>query len=193
MSRSKAFDTDTALNAALITFWSQGFASTSIQNLTETTGLGRGSLYNFYPSKQALFRAALLRYDEVWTTPQVAMLAGDEPLRERIATLLMDVIANETGTAPQQPRGCFAVNTALELANHDEEIRELVSRIFRRVFDALCSAISRDRAARDSRSEVPVEDVALLVLNNMYGLRVLGKTVPAEELRRIVDLILLTV
>ena len=193
MPRSKTFDTDIALNAVLEAFWSRGFASTSVEDLVQTTGLGRGSLYNFYPGKGALFRAALLRYDEVWTTPQLTMLAGDEPLRARITKLLVNVIEEETATEPEHPRGCFAVNTALELASHDEEIRQMVSRIFLRVFDALCAAIGRDREERGSTSEAPVEDVALLVLNTMYGLRVLGKTMPADRLLPIVDLVLLSV
>lgn len=43
-------------------FWSRGYACTSIENLTEATGLLRGSLYAAYGDKENMFRTAVNLY-----------------------------------------------------------------------------------------------------------------------------------
>ena len=57
------------LDRAALVFWRHGFEATSIQDLEEATGLGRGSLYNSFGDKAALFRAVLARYGETEGAP----------------------------------------------------------------------------------------------------------------------------
>ena len=45
MARPRQFDPAEVEQALLDVFWSQGYARTSIEQLTEATGLSRGSLY----------------------------------------------------------------------------------------------------------------------------------------------------
>src|SRR5947208_14903911 len=62
MARPRQFDSAEVEEALLDVFWSQGYARTSIERLTEATGLLRGSLYAAYGSKEDMFRAATKRY-----------------------------------------------------------------------------------------------------------------------------------
>ena len=64
MVRPKAFDPDSVLDHAMKTFWSKGFMATTVQDLVESTGLGRGSLYNAFTSKDttAYFMSGLGRH-----------------------------------------------------------------------------------------------------------------------------------
>ncbi|MET8541442.1 TetR/AcrR family transcriptional regulator [Kitasatospora sp. NPDC004799] len=190
MARPKEFDPDHVLDAAMNAFWSRGYAATSAQNLVDSTGLGRGSLYNAFSSKHRLFQEALTRYGEERTARQEALLEGPGTVRERIRELLMTVVEEESRTDDPDdpgPRGCLAVNAAVELAGLDAEITAQVRRIFERMAEALRAALAR--AQRDGEID-PGRDpqaLALFVLNSMYGLRVLGKTADRRALAGIVD------
>lgn len=188
MARPKAFDPDLVLDHAMQTFWSKGFMATSVQDLVESTGLGRGSLYNAFTNKEQLFRDALRRYDSVWTARQEALLAGEGTIHERIRSLLMTVVDDET--TPGGPRGCLAVNAALELADLDTAVRDLVRTVFQRMENALYEAISAAQVRGEISSDDRAGDLALYVLNAMYGLRVLGKTADRAALAGIVEMVL---
>lgn len=59
VGRPRAFDErDVVLRAAAV-FARLGYAGTSVDQLLETTGLQRGSLYQAFGSKAGLFRAAI--------------------------------------------------------------------------------------------------------------------------------------
>src|ERR1700677_4776435 len=60
--RPREFDIDEAVESAILVFRSRGYHGTSVQDLTEGTGLARGSLYKAFHDKRTLFLAALDHY-----------------------------------------------------------------------------------------------------------------------------------
>jgi TetR/AcrR family transcriptional repressor of nem operon len=58
------FETGAAVDKAMDLFWRQGYAGTTPQELASELGIGKGSLYNTFESKHALFMRALRRYSE---------------------------------------------------------------------------------------------------------------------------------
>ena len=64
VGRPREFDVEEALGAALKVFWRKGYDGASLTDLTEAMGVTRPSLYCAFGNKEALFRAALHRYDE---------------------------------------------------------------------------------------------------------------------------------
>ena len=52
--RPRQFEDKEIIDAAVAVFSTNGYAGTSAQNLCDSTGLGRGSLYNAFGSKQAI-------------------------------------------------------------------------------------------------------------------------------------------
>ena len=73
--RPRQFEDKEIIDAAITVFSSNGYAGTSAQNLCDVTGLGRGSLYNAFGSKQALYEQALLRSHEKTMAAQLSILA----------------------------------------------------------------------------------------------------------------------
>ena len=60
--RPREFDLEEALDDAIEVFRARGYHGTSVQDLTEGTGLARGSLYKAFHDKRSLFLAALDHY-----------------------------------------------------------------------------------------------------------------------------------
>ncbi|ADV84368.1 TetR/AcrR family transcriptional regulator [Terriglobus saanensis] len=65
MARTKEFDQEEALDAAMHLFWEHGYEATSIQELVEATGVQRQSLYDTFGSKHELFLQSLMRYQSL--------------------------------------------------------------------------------------------------------------------------------
>jgi AcrR family transcriptional regulator len=62
MAGKKAFDPQQVLEKAMNAFWERGYEGISIEDLVQGTGIGRGSLYDTFDDKHALYLAALDRY-----------------------------------------------------------------------------------------------------------------------------------
>lgn len=107
MARSREYDTDSVLDAAVRTFWKRGYEGTSIRDLVRACGLTTRSMYDAFGGKEGFFEAALNRYHENVLSAALAVLQKGHGLHalERFVNLLA-----ENGTAD----GCLFINTAAE-------------------------------------------------------------------------------
>jgi TetR/AcrR family transcriptional repressor of nem operon len=73
--------------------------------------------------------------------------------------------------SPGTPRGCLAVNAAMEVADHDPAVRELVREEFQRMENALRASIEAAQRVSEVTPTDPAKDIALYVLNTCtdYG------------------------
>ena len=62
MPRPRTLNDDEILDRARDVFWRQGYAGTSLRDLTEATKLSAAALYNRFGDKAGLFREVLRRY-----------------------------------------------------------------------------------------------------------------------------------
>ena len=60
--RPREFDHDDVLRIAFDQFWRKGVRGTSLSDIARDAGVQRGSLYNAFGSKEALFLCAYERY-----------------------------------------------------------------------------------------------------------------------------------
>lgn len=106
----KAFDTNAALNAAMVVFWEKGFEGTSLTDLTQAMGINRPSLYATFGDKHSLFRQALDRFGELGQT-MFAQCAGEVTARRFVERLLRGTA--DLYTDPKLPPGCFLIQSAM--------------------------------------------------------------------------------
>ncbi|MCA1374617.1 MULTISPECIES: TetR/AcrR family transcriptional regulator [Bradyrhizobium] len=123
--RPRAYEPDIALGKALDLFRKQGFAATSLDDLSAATGMNRPSLYGAFGDKRELYIKSYQRYRDEAGAAMVAIFREEMPLRqrlERIYAAALDIyLSGDTG-----PRGCFTVVTAASEAVGDPEIRAMV-------------------------------------------------------------------
>ncbi len=180
--RTKTFDTDDALLAALSVFWERGFENTNLPELLESMGVGRASFYNAFDSKRDVFLKSLdLYFANV--DAHLAALTADATDSDRAVAALVDGILDVAKNARAGStgwRGCFIGNTALELGGNDAEVAarlkvgiEVLKAQFKR-------ALSLPSAVGIQRSEVQIDRLALHLVANIQGLLVLAKSGLAE-------------
>jgi TetR/AcrR family transcriptional repressor of nem operon len=176
--RSKTFDPDEALLAALSVFWERGFESTSMPELLETMEVGRASFYNAFESKRDVFLKSLDLYFAT-VDSHLTVLVADAKTSETAVAALVDGIldvAKNTRSSRAGWRGCFIGNTALELGAHDREVAaklkvgiEVLKAQFKR-------ALALPSTAGMKRADSEIGQLALHLVANIQGLLVLAKS-----------------
>ena len=73
---------------------------------------------------------------------------------------------------------CFLVNSALELARHDREVRDRINRHFDAIEGRLRDALERALQAGELPPGRNPSRLAGLLMTNIWGLRVLASTGP---------------
>ena len=143
--RPRAFDPAAAAERILATFWTHGYAATSLDQLAAATGLNRPSLYAAFGDKRAMYRSALAGFVSA-VGAEVGAALAKPTLREALSAFYRGAIALYV-QGEHGPRGCFVVCTAAVEAMNDAEIREDVARVLGGVDDALTARIAAAQEA----------------------------------------------
>jgi len=179
MPRTKQFDEDVVLERAMNLFWSRGFEATSMQALVDNMGINRGSLYGTFEDKRTLFERALERYDGAYRRDRFDRLETRYRPRRALEVFLAQVI--DESIEDEERRGCFIVNTALELAPHDPEIAAYVEQVRKEIVDSLTRIIRRGQDSGEIRSSEDAQTLARTLLTVAFGLRVWARIAPRRK------------
>jgi len=189
MPWEKNFVLEDVVERAMEVFWEKGYEATSIADLIDATGVQRQSLYNAFGDKRGLFVRTLEKFEfEHQTRVLEALEAKGKPLSS-INKILRDA-ADDVNS-----RGCFMVNTTLELRIHDEEIKALLSNAAGDFRIWFIKIIEQGKSQGEIPATVNANEVASGLLAALYGIRVMGRgTVGNNERHQAVDqaLLLLT-
>jgi TetR/AcrR family transcriptional regulator, transcriptional repressor for nem operon len=172
MARQKEFDPDLALEKALEIFWRQGFTATSMQDLVDGMGVGRGSLYETFGSKEALFAKAIDKYSIRALTLMTATIEQSEEPIEAIRGLLQQIAK---GSSNDAPCGCFLVNTTVELASHDDALAAQLRTGWGRLEQAFMRGLRRAQKAGDLPATKDPRALSRFLVNTIHGLGVGAK------------------
>ena len=173
MPWEKSFNEQNAIEDAMNIFWEKGYEATSIANLIEGTGVNRGSLYNAFGGKRQLFTQSLLKYDVQTRRKFLAELeALDNPVLA-FKTLFNTLVQQAQSGA--QPRGCFLVNTSIEIATHDKETKDIVIQAFTEFEAFFRRGIEVAKARSEMPSNIDAAATATVLFSLVVAIRVLGR------------------
>jgi AcrR family transcriptional regulator len=184
--RPRAYQPDIALGKALDLFRKDGFAATSLDDLSAATGMNRPSLYGAFGDKRELYIKSYARYRADARAVMVDIFKGELPIRkrlERIYAAALDIyLSGEAG-----PRGCFTVMTAASEAVSDPDIRAMVLEGFSEFDKAFagCFRIAREKGELSKAADPVV--LAQLASATIHTIAIRARArVPRKELEAIV-------
>ncbi len=186
MSRTRTLSDDTVLERAIGVFWQNGYAGTSVRDLTQATGLSTSALYNRFTDKDGLFVEALRRYANDGLVERLARLSAVSDPVGAIRAFLDELIA--MSLADPHHRGCLLVNTALDGAAMSDAARELVRARLGEVEAFFAQQIESAVAvgAIDPTTEIAANATALL--GTVFAIRVMARLDPnPKRLRALAD------
>ena len=180
MARPREFDEMTALEAAIECFWQNGYEATSVRDLAEKMGLSAPSLYNAYGDKRALYERALEHYLDQSARALIKRLEESLPPKQAVRQFIGEIIRHSVND-PER-RGCFLINSALEVAPHDRELRVFVADRFAEIESFFRRSIKAAQAEGTVPQNRAAKDLARLLLGVLLGIRVLARSKPQRAL-----------
>jgi AcrR family transcriptional regulator len=167
--RPRQFDTQKALDAALLLFWRRGYEGTSLSALTRAMRINVPSLYAAFGNKEMLFKKALERY--LHKPASYLPRALEQPTARRAAEKLfqgaIDMVMN-----PCHPDGCLLVQGALAASPDCTSIRKELSQCRAAAEMAVRRRFERARAEGDLPPSVDATKLARYIITVLWGLSV---------------------
>jgi TetR/AcrR family transcriptional repressor of nem operon len=173
MARNKVFDENLILDKAMNLFWQKGYNATSAQDLVDHLGISRSSLYDTYGDKHSLFVKALKQYRKERIDPVLNGVDTAEDLEAYIRNVF-EVVKTEA-LSEAHAKGCFMVNSAVELAPVDDEVGSIANAIMQDTENALTKAIKKGQKLGVFTSTHSARSLARFIFNSLNGLRVTVK------------------
>ncbi|MEP2718861.1 TetR/AcrR family transcriptional regulator [Pseudophaeobacter sp.] len=175
MARSRVFDEETALDRAMNTFWRKGYETTSITDLTGAMEINKGSLYHSFGSKQELFVRVFLKYNQAYRRALLTRMSQYQNPEEAIAELFTEVLRQSL--EDKERKGCFLVNTSLEMAHHTGEVQDLVHQGMSEFEAFFVEQLTRAKTQGAVSDDLDLTQVAKALLTLVVGMRVLARGV----------------
>src|SRR5438445_8072712 len=184
--RPRAYQPEVALAKALDLFRKDGFAATSLDDLSAATGMNRPSLYGAFGDKRELYIQSYQRYREDARAAMIDIFRDELPIRkrlERIFAVALDIyLSGDAG-----PRGCFTVMTAASEAVSDPEIRAMVLEGFVELDKAFAACFRRAKEKGELPAAADPAVLAHLASATVHTIAIRARArVPRRELEAIV-------
>lgn len=147
------------ISHALQLFKVQGYHKTSMADIGTACGLLKGSIYNYFASKEALAIAAMAFVHDYFRENIFAYAYDQRPILERVASFTQAIEIYFTA----QPGGCLMGNLALEVGDTLPQFATLI----RAYFDDWAKAVAHLLTSIYDQSEA--EQQALVIVGNTQG------------------------
>jgi len=180
--RPREFDTEQALDAAMHLFWRQGYEATSMQDLLDSMHLSKSSLYQTFGSKHDLFQQCIARYRQMMVGGLQQALdnaSSGKQFIEGFFTALVEDTSNANTRI-----GCLIMNTATELAPHDEVIGKLIKQGTDRFAAVFQQAIERAQREGDIAKDKDPRTLGYFLVSNLSGLNSMAKAGASHNVLR---------
>jgi AcrR family transcriptional regulator len=175
-----------AIGQALALFRKGGFAATSLDDLSEVTGMNRPSLYGAFGDKRALYLKTYQRYRDHYTATLLEIFKAEIDIRARLQRFFGAAL--EIYLTGEEPRGCFTVMTVASDAIADPDIRELVHRGFADVDDAFAWCFRTAIKRGEMPDSADVAALSQMASATLFSLSIRARAgVPRAELDAIVE------
>ena len=185
--RPRAYQPEVALAKALDLFRRDGFAATSLDDLSAVTGMNRPSLYGAFGDKRELYIKSYQRYRDDARAAILDIFRAEASLRERLERIYAIALDIYLG-GDYGPRGCFTVMTAASEAMADLDIRAMVLEGFVELDKAFaaCFRLGKEKGELPDSADPVV--LGQLASATIHTIAIRARTrVPRKELEAIVN------
>ncbi len=169
MPRTEVFDRDIVLGKVRDLFWDKGYNATSMNDLVETTGLNRSSLYNSFGNKMTLYKTVLIQYQEESQDHfQEALHRAGNPLEA--IHFIFENILNAVLNDPNG-KGCFSLNCTAELSRSNASIKDYLEKMYERNIDFFQGLVQEGQDAKLINTIETAEHYAYYLMSVSQGLK----------------------
>ncbi len=182
MTRPREFDEKVVIDDVLQTFWSGSYAGVTTQELCDSAGLSRSSLYNTFKSKSDLYLRSLERYRDITTEERSGFREMAGTGRSVLEQLLLEVVATQQETDDR--RTCLVINAAVELGTSNEEVAELTRGNLADFQRLIADLVERGQNDGSIASTLTATALAAVIHATINGVQVAGRIASDDRAAR---------
>lgn len=150
-----------------------------MSDLTSSMGIQKPSIYSAFGDKKTLFETALRKYTQFHASSIRSKLQNKSSAKEAIRAFFEGLIDEEYRKQPN--RGCFCINTMVELAPHDEKFEVLTRE--HQMYLAVIFQETIERGVQSGELSISLNPKALAqtLIVSLIGLTVMMKSRPDRQ------------
>ena len=188
--RPRAYNRTQIIRIATQLFWDQGYAGTSLIDLTRTMRVSKSTFYAAFGSKDALYQICLEEYGKVFFRDMVQMVTAESHVLDSIRKYFVRIAREELDHPPA--KGCMLVKSANEIGTHHPTLSPVINRLLGITRSTLQNALELAKRKNELPDNFNTAAAATYLVSQMCGLRTLVRANFTEvELESLVDRILI--
>jgi TetR/AcrR family transcriptional regulator, transcriptional repressor for nem operon len=189
MGRKLEFNLDRALERATRVFWAKGYVSASMRELLKAMGIGEGSFYHLFGSKQRLYLECLKHYHGMVTRRRVESLRSEPSVRKAVRAFFRNVLDELDN--PRTPRVCLlAQSLSADVLEHSG-LEAYVTEQMRGFEGFFIERLKQGKQSGELPPDFPAEVTAEIIVTYLQGFfRVVQVLKSREQMWRQVETLL---
>src|SRR5215470_11042236 len=166
--------------AALGLFAKQGFAETTVEDITNAADVGKGTFFNYFPSKEHI----LLEFGELQLAKLQSAVSSLRDSEREVRAFLLSLPAHITEEPMRNPA---IVRILLQGFLSGSSIREPMVELQRRVHALHTEIMQIGQRSGEIRTDFPAEDLALIFRQSVFGTLLVWSLVGDASLARRIE------
>jgi len=188
MPKVETFNRAQVLQNATDVFHKKGYNGTSMQDLVDTTGLNRSSIYNSFGSKLGIFIEVLGYYQFIGKGKMNKEIVNSHNASDTINGIF-NMYLNEI-LSDKEKKGCLIVNCKSEMSNQEPLIKSFMEQNQTQVLAMLEDVVHKGQMERVFNENQTANQYALYLYSSIQGLRMTGiLNTNKEDLKNLIDTI----
>ena len=126
--RYKEYNVNRVLEKSIALFWQKGFNGCSINDIVDTTGVNRFSLYHEFGNKEGILYESLNLYRRRFCDNKFSMLELDGDLVTSLKNFYLSFLQDSDPVM-----GCYFIHIGTELADDDKRVKKCMDEFLKEI------------------------------------------------------------
>ncbi|MGN1018812.1 MAG: TetR/AcrR family transcriptional regulator [Aristaeellaceae bacterium] len=148
------------LDGAIRVFAGKGYDRTTIADIAKELHISQGLCYRYYPSKEAIYDAALEKYADLIAQENLRKINYDMPIRELIDSITSRM--QDLKAAEREDQGLYQLF-------HSENSQRMHDELFLRVAKKIIPCVQEHLRRAGEKGEITIEDTDSAAIIGIYG------------------------
>jgi TetR/AcrR family transcriptional repressor of nem operon len=189
MGRKLEFDYERAIEQATRVFWAKGYSAASMRDLLKAMGIGEGSFYHLFGSKNRLYLDCLNHYNDTVTRRRLEALDAEPSVRKGLRNFFRGLIADLDN--PRRPHVCLMARSLSSDVMDEAELGPSVKSGMNLFEERIAARLEKAKSTGDLPSSFQADISAQIIFTFLQGyFRVVKVLKPRAEMWRQIEALL---
>jgi TetR/AcrR family transcriptional repressor of nem operon len=189
VGRKIEFNYERAVERATKVFWAKGYSAASMRDLLRAMGIGEGSFYHLFGSKNRLYLECLKRYNETVTRRRLDALEAEPSVRKALRAFFRGLIDDLDN--PKRPHVCLMARSLSSDVLDESDLGASVKSGMKFFEERISARLERAMHEGELPSSFQTDISAQIIFTFLQGyFRVVKVLKPREEMWQQIDVLL---